>query len=251
MEEPIYEVDEAIEEPTHSANDYAAAAALIMSMAGIVKKVAKKDFVGALTDAAAVAPKVAEVAPAVMEAAPGVAEGAENVARGAAAKFGAAGGFVKKKASGAVGSVKDKFADRGENRAKVKAAKEAKAAALAGAGISLPAEKFLQKCAAVEDVKTYLPYSGCYVVLTTAKKVKEADYGKYRSAYVGSSDNLGAAVYADMIGLGNPDVYADVKFKQPVYVLFYPCPESDMEGLKKSLVIALDADTSYNKLLEM
>ena len=41
-------------------------------------------------------------------------------------------------------------------------------------------------------------------------------------------------------------MYADVKYKQHVYVLLYPCEPEKLDVLEASLITALDADTSYN-----
>ena len=94
----------------------------------------------------------------------------------------------------------------------------------------------------------YLAYPGCYVVLTFGKGVKQDDYGKFRDVYVGASANMGAAIRADFVGLGDPDVYADVKYEQDVRVLVFPCAEENLERLRQSLIVALDADASYNRV---
>lgn len=39
------------------------------------------------------------------------------------------------------------------------------------------------------------------------------------------------SIHDDFIGKGNPDVYADVKYKQHVYVLLYPCQEDRLDQL--------------------
>ena len=58
---------------------------------------------------------------------------------------------------------------------------------------------------------------------------------------------MGKAIHGDLTGLGNVDVYADVKYKQHVYILLYPCPMDKIDELEASLIAALDADVSYNK----
>lgn len=72
------------------------------------------------------------------------------------------------------------------------------------------------------------------------------DYSEYRDIYVGKSLSMGRSVYDDVSGKGDVDVYADVKYKQDVYVLLFPCREDKLDQLKGSLVVALDADASYN-----
>ena len=100
------------------------------------------------------------------------------------------------------------------------------------------------------SVSGYLAYPGCYVVLTFGRGVKQDDYGKFRDVFVGASANMGAAIRADFIGLGDPDVYADVKYKQDVRVLVFPCAEENIDRLRQSLIVALDADMSYNRVRE-
>lgn len=40
---------------------------------------------------------------------------------------------------------------------------------------------------------------------------------------------------------------ADVKYKQHMYILVYPCAPDKLDELEASLITALDADQSYNK----
>lgn len=59
-------------------------------------------------------------------------------------------------------------------------------------------------------------------------------------------DQTRTAMADELKGLGNVDVYADAKYGQNLYVLPYPCPEDKDEALEESLIIALDANVSYN-----
>lgn len=93
---------------------------------------------------------------------------------------------------------------------------------------------------------SYLNNSGCYIFLTL-KKTNSKNLANYQEVYVGSSLNMGSSIEDEIIGKGNPDVYADIKYKQNVYILFYPCEEADLERMKESLIVALDADESYNQ----
>lgn len=92
----------------------------------------------------------------------------------------------------------------------------------------------------------YMGYAGCYIFLVLGKGSKK-DLAGYRAAYVGASSDMGASVADEIAGKGNVDVYADIKYDQGVHVLFYPCAESELERMRQSLVIALDADESYNQ----
>lgn len=85
------------------------------------------------------------------------------------------------------------------------------------------------------------------MVITCNGAVHRDDYSKYRELYVGKSENMGASIHADFSGLDNADVHADVKYKQHVYVLLYPCEKDKLDELETSLITALDADESYSR----
>ena len=91
-----------------------------------------------------------------------------------------------------------------------------------------------------------MAFGGCYVVAVYARAVKKGDFSSFRDLYVGKSDDVGASIYGDLTGEGNADVYADVKYKQHVYILVYPCAPDKLDELQASLIAALDADRSYN-----
>lgn len=202
---------------------------------------------------------------------------ARETLKGAAGKAvgvaGIAAGAAGSVAHGAAAKVKDAAAARDEEKAR----REARRVVLEGAGVRLTPKKFFenwnqhvfvaQSGASVASVSTdasglqpqpqeheaassagYLAYPGCYVVLTFGKGVKQDDYGKFRDVYVGASSNMGVAIRANFIGLGDPDVYADVKYQQDVRVLVFPCAEENLDQLRQSLIVALDADASYNRV---
>lgn len=177
-----------------------------------------------------------------------VNEGAEKAGRAAAGFFKKAMVPVAGAADQAGGYVQEKM----DARAQAKAHREARRALCDGAGIRMSAATFLGNWDADQKAHRdgsggYLNYCGCYAITTYSSSVRKDDYGGYRDVYVGSSSNMGASIHADLVGLGNIDVNADVKYKQTVYVLLYPCPEERVDQLRMSLITALDADASYNK----
>ncbi len=130
--------------------------------------------------------------------------------------------------------------------------KAARKALLDGAGNKLTVGQFLQNWELqVSPVGMigdgYMAFSGCYAIATYASVVKKGDFSNFKGIYIGKSENMGKAIYSDLIGLGNVDVYADVKYKQHVYILLYPCSLNKIDELEASLITALDADLSYNK----
>ena len=197
--------------------------------------------------AAPAASKVADAAKDAMEKAPA------GVSRGMGKVFGAAksaAGVVGDAASQAKGAVGDRVRTASDKRAQEKARLEARRTLLDGAGTRMSVDRFLENWElqkTVSDGDSYLDFSGCYVVATYGHAVKKDDYSQYRDIYVSKSNHVGSSIRDDLSGKGNPDVYADVKYKQDVYVLLFPCEESRLDQLERSLVVALDADASYNK----
>ena len=60
--------------------------------------------------------------------------------------------------------------------------------------------------------------AGCYVILIFNKYVKNGRFDKYENVYVGQSIWVENRVHNHLIGKGNGDVYADVKYGKKVYV---------------------------------
>lgn len=201
-----------------------------------------------------VAPLAAPAASRVAEAARGAMEKAPaGVSRGVGRVFGAAksaAGAVGDAASQVTGTVGDRVRTASDKRAQEKARLEARRTLLDGAGTRMPVERFLENWElqkTVSGAEGYLDFAGCYAIATYGRAVKKDDYSEYRDIYVSKSNRMGSSIFDDLSGRGNPDVYADVKYKQDVYVLLFPCEESRLDQLEHSLVVALDADASYNK----
>lgn len=165
-----------------------------------------------------------------------------NVMQGAA-------GAIGERAQAAGDVIKNAF----DAKAQEKARREARRVLLDGAGIRMSAQQFLDNWKTQEKLGAqagnYFDYCGCYAIATYGSAIRKDDYNAFRDIFIGASPNMGKSIRADFIGGGNPDVYADVKYKQHVYVLLYPCPEERLEELRISLITALDADSSYNKPL--
>lgn len=206
-----------------------------------------EEILGVAPLAAPAASKMADAAKSAMEKAPsGVGRGMDKffgAAKNAAGAVGDAATQAKDAVGGRVRSASDK-------RAQEKARKEARRTLLDGAGTRMPVDRFLENWKlqkAVSGKEDYLDFAGCYAVATYGRAVKKDDYSEYRDIYVSKSNHMGRSILGDLIGEGNPDVYADVKYKQDVYVLLFPCTDGRLDQLKDSLVVALDADASYNK----
>lgn len=201
--------------------------------------------------AKAVAKKLPDVAPVVAQLADKAQEKMPDVAAAGADRVkdsvrGAAGHLSEKgRAAG------DKVRDAIEEREREKMLKAARRALLDGAGNKLTVEQFRQNWSLQVTPMGimgdgYMAFSGCYAIATYPSAVKRGDFGQFKGIYIGKSENMGQSIYNDLIGLGNVDVYADVKYKQHVYILLYPCPAEKIDELESSLIAALDADASYN-----
>ncbi len=92
----------------------------------------------------------------------------------------------------------------------------------------------------------YMGFTGCYAILTM-KSSREKDLSSYKDVFVGCGKSVGLAVYSQLRGLGNIDVYADFKFKEPMWVLSYPCDEDELGPRFADLLQSLQAAESYNK----
>jgi hypothetical protein len=92
----------------------------------------------------------------------------------------------------------------------------------------------------------YMAFTGCYAIITMKSK-GEKDLSAYKDVFVGCGSSVGLAVYSQLRGLGNIDVYADFKFKEPMWVLSYPCNEDEIGPEFAELLQNLNAADSYNK----
>lgn len=96
----------------------------------------------------------------------------------------------------------------------------------------------------------YNDFSGCYVITIYNRKLipySRRKYLAYKNVYVGQSINVHQRVRNHLVGKGNGDVYADVKYGKEAYVRFFPCRREKMNDLEKMLIGAFCATESYNK----
>lgn len=214
-------------------------------------------------------PYIKKAAPYIKDVAPVVAPHVQKVVHAVADKAPEAVGTQAAKVADAAKSAANKVVDTAnkagdamhdaaEKRAQEKARKLARKTLLSGAGRHIEAQTFLKTWNDQHDLASQLDgsvtagmdlyaFPGCYITVTCDATVKKDDFSKFREVYVGKAENMGEAIHADFCGSGNPDVYADVKYKQHVYVLLYPCEVEKLDEMHASLVAALDADRSYNR----
>lgn len=77
---------------------------------------------------------------------------------------------------------------------------------------------------------------GCFVVATYPGFDFDRDLAGYLYAHVGSGEALGDAIELACSRDGDPDLYADVKYKQNVRVFVYPCMGAAMEEKHSALL---------------
>lgn len=215
--------------------------------AGSVRKMAQK-AVPSLRKAASAIAAFAPAIDAAVEQAPEAARAVGDAAT-------KAGEAVATAATGAAHAVADPvtaaLADMQAERARKEAQKQARKSIIEHAGVSLPLAKFQENY----DTHAQLlaggatggaTFPGCYVVLRIGKGLV-LDMTDYKDVYVGAAnDDMWEAVSRELAGDGNPDVYADAKYDAGVEILMYPCPPDQVVRLHDALIVALDADVSYN-----
>lgn len=247
-----------------TAADYAEAVDNIIGLVDMVvdalpaRHPAVKTAKRVVTGAKPLARKIAKLAPVVMPAVGFVAEAAEknvpDAARRGAQAVADKANDAGKAIGGAVGSVADRIKAVSDKKAQEKARQAARKALLDGAGIRIPAQEFMKNWKTQQSISAegpgYLDYCGCYVIASYPQPVKKDDFTHFRGIYVGRDMHVGKNIHADLVGCGNVDVYADMKYDQHLYILLYPGTPEKLDELESSLITALDADESYNKLRE-
>ena len=179
------------------------------------------------------------IEPIVREHGPKVANQAEKMAHQA----GNAADDAKK-------SITAKIQQHKDGKEQKRALDEGRKKAIASSLPPIPADEFFENFEAnVSDTTNlcdgYLAICGCYAIITL-KSAREKDLSAYKDVYVGCSKSIGLSVYSHFRGLGNVDVYADFKFKEPMQVLLYPCEEGEMLSRCAELAENFQAFDSYN-----
>lgn len=243
-----------------SAQDYATAIEVVGEIAVIVI-----EFIPGGTAAKKIvqtAPKIAGVAkkaaPIIDQHSEALGDAMNKLTDSAPGAFKAIAGFAQRRADDladaggkAFAAISDPIKDNLDEARNKKAQKEARQQIIDNAFGSLTLSRFLENMAEHEKVSgtsegNYMNNPGCYIFLTLGKAPMQ-NLGSYRDVYVGASMNMGRSVADEIAGKGSIDVYADAKYDQGVHILFYPCNESELDRMRESLIIALDADESYNK----
>ena len=173
----------------------------------------------AITEAAAdVAKKAAEAA----------ADGADK-AKGAFDDVAKTLGGLADKAAGAKDRLVNENARKKAEKDLERAIREVRQSVLENATTTISVADLLkakEKAASIGPINT-MP--GCFVIATYRKMDFDKDLTDYLGIYVGKAENASSGVEAAISREGDPDVYADVKYKQNVHVFVYNCLPEDLE----------------------
>lgn len=183
---------------------------------------------------------------AVKGAADGAANGARVVADGIGKGFGVAADGVGA-AVGALGGAVKAFQDSreaAEARKKINAARQS---IFESASTAMPLHKFVcQQKKAADAAFNGFDMPGCYLIAKYQKGDHDKNYSDYLGIYVGSSEHMSEDIVSTPTRLGDPDVYADYKYRQNVMLFVFPCELKDLDERRELLLRSFEGSRLYN-----
>ncbi|MGO5451986.1 hypothetical protein ACTQWD_06315 [Collinsella sp. LCP19S3_B6] len=183
---------------------------------------------------------------AVKGAADGAANGARVVADGIGKGFGVAADGVGA-AVGALGGAVKAFQDSreaAEARKKINAARQS---IFESASTAMPLHKFVcQQEKAADAAFNGFDMPGCYLIAKYQKGDHDKNYSDYLGIYVGSSEHMSEDIVSTPTRLGDPDVYADYKYRQNVMLFVFPCELKDLDERRELLLRSFEGSRLYN-----
>jgi len=211
------------------------AAALIVTVAAKLMKEAQPILDNIDTDAVAEKLKIATRA------------AAENAGKVKAAA-GEAGDEVRAKLADTKDKILESLANTKDEKELKKAIREARQSVLENATtrITITDLKKAKEKSEETGIGPIGDMPGCFVIATYRKMDFDKDLTDYTGIFVGRALNAKEGVEAAISKAGNPDVYADVKFKQNVHVYVYNCLPEQLDGRYESLMQTFAGAESYN-----
>lgn len=222
-----------------------------------------EDVIDAAVAVVSVANKLIDTAGPILENVDtdDLAEKGRVAAKAAADGIGKAGDAVKGAAAGAAGAVGSIFAglggategivrDLAEAKSKKeleRAIKEARQTVLENATTRI-AVADLQKAIEKSPTAGFGPISdmpGCFVITTYKMLIFNNDLTDYTGIFVGKASNVADGVRATISRGGDPDVYADVKYRQNVHVYVYNCMPEQLDERYLALVQVFSDERLY------
>lgn len=104
--------------------------------------------------------------------------------------------------------------------------------------------------AELEESMRVLNSPGVYAIVRYPKRRVGKNLSAYQGVYVDKDLVMGDGIAHAISRAGNPDVYADVKYKQNVVIYLFPCTEEELRYRCWVLTEALGAHLSYNLPVE-
>ena len=191
-----------------------------------------------------------------------IAETVKSKASTAAQGAGKAGSAVKGAAEGAAGAVGSALTKLGDAKDGIlsdlaaaksekdlrKAIREARQSVLENATSTLTVSDLMKAIEKSSDssIGPINDMPGCFVIATYKKLDFDNDLTDYTGIYVGKTSNTSEGVLLAISRNGDPDVYADVKFKQNVHVYIFNCLADDLDDRYFSLLQTFAGDELYN-----
>ena len=135
-------------------------------------------------------------------------------------------------------------------RAALKAVHDAKRTVLEHANIRVPLTKLVEQLNSEDDAVRIanmgiLDAPGCFAIATYGKLDRVTDPTDYRGVFVGRATCVGDGIAAAIVPTGNADVYADIKYRQNVWVYVFSCVEEMLAEKHEALASLLEANESY------
>lgn len=134
----------------------------------------------------------------------------------------------------------------------LKAVHDSKQKVLEGATMRLPMTKLVEQLASDDEAIRIanlgvLDASGCFAIARYGKLDFGKDLTDYTGIYVGKDACVGEGIACTILPTGNSDVYADLKYKQNVWVYVFSCVPDKLDEKYEALVQLLEARESYNR----
>ena len=128
-----------------------------------------------------------------------------------------------------------------------RAIRDARQLLLENAHGSLPVSKLLRSSAKdpVASVGRINDMPGCFVIATYRKIDVDKDLTDYTGIFVGKASDVAAGVSKAISRNGDPDVYADVKYKQNVHVYIYNCADERVDERYAALLQVFSDERLY------
>lgn len=134
-----------------------------------------------------------------------------------------------------------------------KAVHDSRRKVLEGATIKLSMKELVEKLDSEKKDNVMaslgvLDLPGCFAIARYGKIELGKDPTSYNGIYVGKDVCVGEGIARTIAPTGNADVYADIKYKQNVWVYVFTCPAAKIDEKYDALVQLFAAGESYNRV---